>query len=71
MDWQCPCTNRLGIEVEKGHSCSFKNSSPPAQEDVLKIIRCNCKQNCECERCNCKRHGITCYICCGECRGIS
>ena len=45
IDWQWSWTNRLGMAVEKGHSCSYKNSSPPAPEDLLSIIRYNCKRH--------------------------
>ena len=44
---------------------------PPAPSNLLKIIRCNCKTHCDTKRCSCRKHGISCSICCGECRGVS
>ena len=44
---------------------------PPAPEKLLKIIRCNCKTDCDNKRCNCKKHGLQCSVACGDCRGVS
>ena len=60
-----------GWQLKNDTLVPIKTHLPPAPEELLKIIRCNCKQNCESKRCNCKRHDIACSICCGECRGIS
>lgn len=40
-------------------------------EELLKIICCNCKLNCEFKCCNCKWYGIVCFMSCGECCGMS
>ena len=48
-----------------------KGMLPPAPDKLLKIIRCNCKVNCDTKRCTCRKHGIDCSNGCGECRGIS
>lgn len=41
---------------------------PPAPENLMKLISCNCK--CGCERsCGCKRAGLKCSLLCGYCRG--
>ena len=42
-----------------------------APERLLKILRCNCKLNCDSKKCSCRKHGLLCTTCCGECRGIS
>lgn len=60
-----------GWKLENGILVPTKTHLPPAPEELLKIIRCNCKSNCESKRCNCKRHGIVCSMSCGECRGTS
>ncbi|CAG2253857.1 unnamed protein product [Mytilus edulis] len=49
----------------------IRSTLPPAPDKLLKIIRCNCKQNCDSKRCTCRKHGIDCSIDCGECRGIN
>ena len=41
----------------------------PAPDDLLHIIRCNCHGDCGTMRCTCKKHGITCSIVCGNCKG--
>ncbi|KAH3815121.1 hypothetical protein DPMN_143642 [Dreissena polymorpha] len=42
----------------------------PAPDDLLKIIRCCFKTNCDSKR-TCRRHGFDCSSGCGKCRGIS
>ena len=42
---------------------------PPAPEDLLKIILCNCLTNCQNARCSCIKHGIKCSVACGHCHG--
>ena len=41
----------------------------PAPDDLLCIIRCNCRTDCGTMRCSCKKHGIACSIVCGNCKG--
>ena len=42
---------------------------PPAPENLLKIIRCNCTTDCSSGRCTCNKHGMKCSPACGHCRG--
>ena len=42
----------------------------PAPDDLLHMIRCNCHGDCGTMRCTCKKHGITCSIACGNCKGL-
>ncbi|KAK6181967.1 hypothetical protein SNE40_009742 [Patella caerulea] len=44
---------------------------PPVPEDLLRVIRCNCKTDCDTRRCTCRKHGLDCSAACGECRGVS
>ena len=44
---------------------------PPAPEDLLKVIRCNCKKDCSSMRCTCRKHGLECSMACGHCKGLS
>ncbi len=44
---------------------------PPAPDDLLKIVRCQCKTDCDTRMCTCKNHGQKCSDACGECKGIS
>ena len=38
----------------------------PAPDDLLRIIRCNCKSDCGTMRCTCKKNGIA--FVCGNCK---
>ncbi|KAK7508145.1 hypothetical protein BaRGS_00000384 [Batillaria attramentaria] len=40
-----------------------------APDDLLCIIKCNCKADCSTDRCSCRRHGRVCSAAYGECRG--
>ena len=42
---------------------------PPAPDDLLKMIRCNCLTDCSSMRCTCKKHNVPCSPACGNCRG--
>ena len=44
---------------------------PPAPDALLHSIRCNCRTDCDSKRCSCKKHGLTCSVACGHCRGVS
>ena len=41
----------------------------PAPQELLRVIRCNCKSDCSSSRCTCKKHGMECSAACGNCRG--
>ena len=43
---------------------------PPAPQDLLKVIRCNCKKDCSSKRCKCRIHGLECSVACGQCKGF-
>ena len=42
---------------------------PPAPDELLKMIRCNCHTDCSSVRCSCKKHNVKCAPACGNCRG--
>lgn len=44
---------------------------PPAHELLLEMIRCNCKTDCNTQRCSCKKNGLECSVACGVCKGES
>ena len=44
---------------------------PAAPETLLRIVRCNCKTDCNSRRCTCRKMGLECSVACGECRGTS
>ena len=44
---------------------------PAAPGDLLQVIRCMCRNNCDTRRCSCRKHGLECTPSCGECSGVS
>lgn len=44
---------------------------PEASDELLKLITCKCKKNCENINCICRKHGLACSQACGECHGVS
>ncbi|CAM1331124.1 Uncharacterised protein r2_g4015 [Pycnogonum litorale] len=42
---------------------------PPAPQEPLKMIHCNCQTDCSSLKCTCKKHDIDCSAACGNCRG--
>ena len=53
---------------DAGLSPTMKDK-PPAPEDLLKIVRCNCLTNYQSARCSCIKHGMKCFAGCGHCHG--
>ena len=60
-----------GWELVQDHLQPVKTNLPPAPVNLLKTIRCNCKQNCDTKGCSCRKHGLDCSVGCGDCRGVS
>ena len=44
---------------------------PPAPDDLLKIIRCNCHTDCSTMRCTCKKYNVKCSPAIGNCKGTA
>lgn len=42
---------------------------PPAPDELLRVIRCNCQSDCSSLRCSCRKHNVKCSLACGNCRG--
>ena len=61
--WGWPCTESGLIPI--------LTDQPPAPEELLKIIRCNCSGDCSSAKCSCKKHSMKCSIACGQCCGTS
>ena len=43
--------------------------SPPASERILKVVRCQCKGDCDSKCCSCRRYGFECNDACTNCKG--
>ena len=60
-----------GWKLDDNMLIPMKTTLAPAPDELLNIIRCNCKSNCDSKRCSCRKHGIPCSMSCGQCRGTS
>ncbi|XP_076444211.1 uncharacterized protein LOC143282453 [Babylonia areolata] len=59
-----------GWHLSSGQLEPRQTDLPPAPEDLLKVIRCNCKTDCSSKRCTCRKHGLGCSVACGRCKGL-
>jgi len=66
LDW--------GWKIENGKMAPIMTDQNVAPEELLLVIRCNCKLSsrnpCGSNQCSCKRNGIQCVSACGDCRGF-
>ena len=60
-----------GWKFESGEYVPICMDIPPAPQELMKIIRCNCYADCSSRSCTCKKHGIKCSVACGQCRGTA
>ena len=60
-----------GWKLESGGLHPIASLLPPAPDNLLNLISCNCKGICSTSACECRRSGIQCSGMCGHCRGIS
>ncbi len=37
---------------------------PPAPDELLRVIKCNCQSDCSSLRCTCRKHNIKCSLAC-------
>lgn len=58
-----------GRKKSEGKLMPVLTDMPPAPDELLKIIRCNCHTDCSSMRCTCKKHNVKCSPACGNCRG--
>ena len=43
---------------------------PPAPDELLRVIRCNCTTDCSTAIRSCREHSLECSPACAQCRGI-
>ena len=55
-------------ETERG-LMPIHTDQPPAPDELLRVIRCNCQSDCSSMRCTCKKHNAKFSLACGNCRG--
>ena len=65
------CPTDWGWEVKESLMFPLYTDAAAAPEDLLHVVKCNCKMDCATSRCSCRRHGLVCAEGGGECRGDS
>ncbi|KAJ8883646.1 hypothetical protein PR048_015500 [Dryococelus australis] len=60
----------LQVQDVSGTLVPITISLPPAPEQLLNVIACNCKSDCS-YRCECVQTGLQCGIMCAKCRGAT
>ena len=61
--------NEWGWKNENSSWTPIEMDLPPAPEELLKVIRCNCSSDCSSLRCSCRKRGLKCSLACGNCKG--
>lgn len=69
LDTSCldPCS--YGWRISDGVHSPITTAEACAPDELLKLIRCKCKSDCESANCSCKKHGLSCAVACHNCRG--
>jgi hypothetical protein len=60
-----------GWKLEASEYVPICMDIPPAPQDLLQIIRCNCQADCSSRSCTCRKHDMKCSVACGQCRGTA
>jgi DNA polymerase IIIc chi subunit len=60
-----------GWKSETGQFVPVRTDMSPAPAELLAIIRCKCKTNCDNKQCSCRKHRLECSVACKECKGSS
>jgi 5'-3' exonuclease len=61
---------KWGWYLRKGQLEPKTMDSPLAPDALLKLVSCQCKGNCDTQRCSCKRNDLECSSACRECKGL-
>ena len=71
--WSWLWNEPWGLEMDLLQDCLYPNQTDllPASETLLHSVWCNCKTDCHSRQCSCKKHGLSCSVACGNCRGVS
>lgn len=59
-----------GWKSVQGKMVPVLTDLPPAPQELLDIVRCNCKSGCNTARCTCRKNGLECSMACGDCKGM-
>lgn len=70
QEWKGRADTGVGMEGQQ-RLAPVQTDKPQATQSLLKIIRCNCRTECQTAGCACKKHGLRSSSASGECIGIS
>ena len=56
-----------GWELNNGKLYPRKMDTLPAPKALMKILKCGCTQNCDTNKCTCKKNGLFCTELCDNC----
>ncbi|KAK6191116.1 hypothetical protein SNE40_002860 [Patella caerulea] len=62
--------DQWGWKSVQGKLVPVLTDLPPAPQELLDIVRCNCKSGCNTARCTCLKNGLECSMACGDCKGV-
>lgn len=75
MEWEGASRNMnptdWGWRIVEGRCMPKQTDQPAAPSEVLDVICCSCKTDCNTKRCSCRKYGLPCTAVYRECRGIS
>ena len=61
---------RWGWEIKNDKFAPIMTDVEAGPPDILKVIRCGCKESCS-NSCSCRKAGLKCAASCKECHGIT
>ena len=70
MDGELCRPREMGLVSAEGQLELKTMDSPVAPDSLLKLVRCQCKSNCDTQRCSCKRNELECSNACSECKEL-
>ena len=60
-----------GWKLQKDKLAPVTTELSAAPSELLKVIRCSYRSNCDTKRCSCRKHVLQCTSGCWECCGVS
>ena len=75
MDWKGTIGNMnpkdWGWHIKEGRYMPIMTDQPAAPPELMDVVCCSCKKECNTKRCTCQKHGLPCTAVCRECCGAS
>lgn len=76
QNWLYPESNIIATDwgwklSQNGELLPIPTLDAPAPQKLLSLIACNCKGQCDNNRCECRKANLLCSAMCGKCQGES